>query len=91
MGGFSGDGGLATEAELDRPRGVAVDRTGNVYIGDQENHRLRKVNAFSGVITTIAGTGERDFGGDGGSAAEAKLNSPTDIAIDGADIYLMRL
>ena len=87
VGGFSGDGGLATEAELDRPQGVAVDRTGNVYIGDTENHRLRKVNAFSGVITTIAGTGERDFGGDGGSATEAKLNSPTGIAIDGADIY----
>ena len=86
--GFSGDGGLATEAELNRPDGVAVDKLGNVYIGDWNNNRVRKVTAFSGVITTIAGTGEIGFGGDGGPATEAKLNWPSDIAIDGTDIYI---
>ena len=84
--GFSGDGGLATEAELSNPSCVAVDRSGNVYIGD--NTRVRKVVAFSGVITTIAGSDERDFDGDGGPATEAKLTWLSDIAIDGTDVYI---
>ena len=88
MGGFSGDGGPATEAELFWPKGVVVDRSGNVYITDWNNHRLRKVNAFSGVITTIAGTGAMNFGGDGGPATEAWLYQPNDIAIDGGDFYI---
>ena len=88
-GTFSGDGGPALEAEMFWPLGVAVDRTGNVYIGDRQNDRVRKVNAFSGVITTIAGSGDRGFGGDGGPAIEAKLDYPTDIAIDGTDIYIV--
>ena len=68
------EGKPATEAFLTSPRGVAVDDPGNVYIADTENHRVRKVDADSGVITTIAGTGEEGYGGDDGPAAEAKLN-----------------
>ena len=82
-GGFSGDGGPAASAQLNDPYGVAVDAAGNVYIGDTGNHRIRKVDT-AGVITTIAGTGEGDFGGDGGPASAARLNSPRGLATDSA-------
>ena len=83
------EGKLATEAFLTSPRGVAVDDHGNVYIADTENHRVRKVDAESGVITTIAGTGEEGYGGDEGPAAEAKLNWPTGVAVDDAgNVYI---
>ena len=85
---FSGDGGPATEAELGRPQGVAVDRSGNVYIGDTGNHRVRKVNAFSEVITTIAGSGLVGSQEDGGPATEARLLFLTGISINGSDIYI---
>ncbi|MFF1344146.1 hypothetical protein ACFVYT_41120, partial [Streptomyces sp. NPDC058290] len=73
--GAGGDGGPATAAELDRPYGVAVDGTGAVYIADHNNHRIRKVVA-DGTISTVAGTGEAAFGGDGGAAEAAQLNRP---------------
>ena len=80
---------LATEAFLTSPRGVAVDDHGNVYIADTENHRVRKVDAESGVIATIAGTGEEGYGGDEGPATEAKLNWPTGVAVDDAgNVYI---
>ena len=83
------EGSLATEAFLTSPRGVAVDDHGNVYIADTENHRVRKVDAESGIITTIAGTGEEGYGGDEGPAAEAKLNWPTGVAVDDAgNVYV---
>ena len=83
------EGKLATEAFLTSPRGVAVDDHGNVYIADTENHRIRKVDAESGVITTIAGTGEEGYGGDEGPATEAKLNWPTGVAVDDAgNVYI---
>jgi len=83
------EGKLATEAFLTSPRGVAVDDDGNVYIADTENHRIRKVDAESGVITTIAGTGEEGYGGDEGPATEAKLNWPTGVAVDDAgNVYI---
>ena len=94
VSGFSGDGGLATEAELYWPGGVAVDRRGNVYIADTFNNRVRKVDAFSGMISTFAGSGPTEVGGarilegDGGPATEAQVYWPTDIAIDGSDIYI---
>ena len=82
-GGFSGDGGPAVSAQLNDPYGVAVDSAGNVYIGDTGNHRIRKVDTM-GVITTIAGTGEGDFGGDGGPASAARLQEPRGLATDSA-------
>ena len=83
------EGKLATEAFLTSPRGVAVDNHGNVYIADTENHRVRKLDAESGVITTIAGTGEEGYGGDEGPATEAKLNWPTGVAVDDAgNVYI---
>ncbi|MEU8843089.1 RICIN domain-containing protein [Streptomyces roseus] len=83
--GVGGDGGPATAAELDRPYGVAVDGTGVVYIADAENHRVRKV-AADGTITTFAGTGEADFGGDGGAAEAAQLNGPHAVAVDSTGV-----
>ena len=80
--GFSGDGGQATSAQLDSPAGVAVDASGNLYIADQYNYRIRKVNNTTGVITTIAGTSTPGFSGDGGQATSAQLDSPAGVAVD---------
>jgi trimeric autotransporter adhesin len=81
--GFSGDGGLATSAELFYPEGIAVDSSGNLFIADSGNHCIRKVSA-SGIITTVAGTGSLGYSGDGGSATAAKLNGPYGVAVDSA-------
>ena len=87
-GGFSGDGGAATEAQLDSPIGVAVDSAGNLYIADTLNKRVRKVDS-TGTITTVAGTGEGGFSGDGGAAVQAQLSSPAGVAVDGAgNLYI---
>ena len=92
-GGFHGDGGPATAALLKYPQGVAVDRAGNLYIADRSNHRIRKVDS-SGIITTIAGSGstgvgEPGFSGDGGLAVDARLFSPSGVAVDGAgNLYI---
>ncbi|MEU9581004.1 RICIN domain-containing protein [Streptomyces chilikensis] len=86
--GFSGDGGPATSAELNCPYGVAVDSTGNLYIADTDNHRVRKVTP-DGRIRTVAGTGTPGFSGDGSPAAAAQLNGPYGVAVDGAgDLYI---
>jgi len=81
FGGYSGDGGLATKAQLNLPIAVAVDREGNLYISDEENYRIRKVDK-DGIITTIAGTGEGGYSGDGGPATSAQLTDPGGIAFD---------
>ena len=81
--GFSGDGGPATSARLSGAEGVAVDGAGNLFIADEGNDRIRKVDS-AGVITTVAGTGEFGFSGDGGPATSARLNRPNDVAVDGA-------
>jgi sugar lactone lactonase YvrE len=85
--GFGGDGGPATSALLDTPSGIAVDASGNVYIADSHNHRIRKVSG--GTITTIAGTGVAGFSGDGATAASAQLALPSGIAVDASgNIYI---
>ena len=83
ISGFSGDGGPARDASLDSPRGVAVDASGNLYIADTENDRIRRVSA-AGVITTIAGNGVRGFAGDGGDARQARLSRPHALTFDTA-------
>ncbi len=85
--GFSGDSGPATGAQLSQPQGVAVDTTGNVYIADSQNGRIRKI--VNGVINTIAGNGTQGFSGDGGPATSAELSNPTGIAVDSVgNIYV---
>ena len=86
--GFSGDGGPAVRAQLAWTRDVAVDDNGNVYIADYSNARIRRVDA-GGIITTIAGTGEHDYRGDGGPAARAQLRSPEGVAVDRAGNLLI--
>ncbi|MEO6884070.1 MAG: T9SS type A sorting domain-containing protein [Bacteroidia bacterium] len=86
--GYSGDGGAATAAELNYPNGVAVDATGNVFISDGNNYRVRKINT-SGTITTIAGNGTSGYGGDGGLATVAELNDPNGVAVDATgNVYI---
>ena len=87
--GFSGDGGLGVEASLNRPRGLAFDADDNLFIADFRNHRIRRVDAVTGVITTVAGSGavgsgEGGFSGDGDLATEARLNFPQDVTVDTA-------
>lgn len=85
---YSGDGGPALQAGLS-PTGLAFDSSGNLYVVDEFNHRIRRIDAQTGVITTVAGTGKADFGGDGGPATSASLNRPKDIAFDSnGNLYL---
>jgi sugar lactone lactonase YvrE len=81
MEGFSGDGSQATQALLHLPTAVAVDSTGNLFIADSSNSRIRKVTA-GGVISTVAGGGSQGFAGDGGQATSAGLNGPVGVAVD---------
>ncbi|MBX6314491.1 MAG: SMP-30/gluconolactonase/LRE family protein [Isosphaeraceae bacterium] len=80
--GFSGDGGPAAQAQLNGPFDVACDAAGNLYFSDTGNHRIRRVDAKTSIITTIAGNGTKGFAGDGGPATEAQLNEPYGLAID---------
>lgn len=79
--GFSGDGGLATQAMLNAPGGVAIDVLGNLYVAERYNHRVRRV-ASDGRISTYLGTGVRGFNGDGKPPAETAINEPLDVATD---------
>jgi len=80
LGRYAGDGGPATQASLDCPRGVAVGNDGSLYIADKHNHCIRKVT-HDGVISTVAGTGRQGYSGDGGPAVQARLNGPCSVAL----------
>ncbi|HLI01509.1 MAG TPA: hypothetical protein VKV06_12055 [Acidimicrobiales bacterium] len=95
--GYRGDGHKASGSELDQPTGVAVDSKGNVYIADSGNNVIRRVDAKTGIITTVAGNvaadasndGHGGFFGDGGPATSARLNDPQSVAVDGAgDLFI---
>jgi DNA-binding beta-propeller fold protein YncE len=85
---FAGDGGPALDALLNFPTAIAVDAEGDLYIADTMNHRIRRVDARSGRITTIAGVGLPRFGGDGGPAVAAGLNEPAALAVQGSRLYV---
>jgi sugar lactone lactonase YvrE len=95
--GYGGDGGSATSAKLYYPAGIATDASGNVYIADPVNQRIRKVTVSTGKISTIAGNGRAGYFGDGGAATSAELNVPYGVALDGfgnlyiADFYNYRI
>ncbi|OJJ16180.1 hypothetical protein BKI52_36050 [marine bacterium AO1-C] len=80
--GFAGDGGVGTAAQLSVPLGMTVDASGNLYIADLENNRVRKVDFATGVITTVAGDGTTNNTGDGGQATVAGVFGPRDVLID---------
>ena len=84
----SGDGGPARRARLNFPSAVAVDRAGNLYIADTMNHRVRKVDAKTGIITHMAGTGQARYSGDGGPAVQAAINEPTGLAVTDEALYI---
>ena len=85
---MAGTGGEAVVAKLFWPSGLAVDGSGNLYIAEYNNHRVRKVDT-SGTITTVAGTGVKGFSGDNGPATEARLASPRDVAVDASgNLYI---
>jgi len=89
-GGYAGDGGLATNARLNQPQGVSINQFGTIYIADTSNHRIRKVDSATGIITTHAGTGTAGNTGDGGLATAARLNAPARVlAYDDVDGHLM--
>jgi hypothetical protein len=89
IGGYNGDGLLATACQLFYPEQICLDSHGNIYIADDYNHRVRKLSISTGLITTIAGTGVAGFSGDNGPADSAELDVPQGIAIDNlGNIYI---
>ncbi len=86
--GYSGDGEPATSAQISSPHGIAADKEGNLYITDVINNVIRRVDT-NGIISTFAGNGHKGYSGDGGKAANAQLNWPSDVAADAAgNIYI---
>jgi cytochrome c peroxidase/sugar lactone lactonase YvrE len=87
--GFNGDDRAATSARLNQPLGLATDSAGNVYIADYANHRIRRVDAKTGMITTVAGNGKKGVSGDGGRATDARLRYPYNVTVDTAgNLYI---
>jgi sugar lactone lactonase YvrE len=91
--GFSGDGGPATDAQFNWPMGLAIDRSGNIFIADTtQNNRVRRIDAATGIVNTIAGNGQRGYSGDGGPATQAQLNTPDgcSVAVDAqGNVYVL--
>src|SRR5229473_3205009 len=79
--GFSGDTTVATTATLALPHGITIDPAGNLYLADTQNHRIRRIDATTGIITTVAGDGTQAFAGDGGPAISASLDGPRNTAV----------
>ncbi len=87
-GGYSGDDGPAINAKLNKPHAIYMDTSGNIYIADTDNHRIRKVDS-EGIITTIAGTGNDIYSGDNGPATDADLRKPRGLYVDtSGNIYI---
>ncbi len=86
--GFEGDGGPANTARLNSPSAVAVDSSGNLYIVDKGNNRIRRVTAATNIINTVIGNGEIGFGGDGGPATVAKLSLANGVAVNATGVYV---
>lgn len=87
--GFGGDGGPALEARINFPQDLEIGPDGNLYFADTNNDRVRMIDLTTGTISTVAGAGERGYGGDGGPALEAQLNRPFGVAFDAAgDLYV---
>jgi sugar lactone lactonase YvrE len=85
--GFAGDGGPILSAQLSAPRGICLDSAGNLYLADRWNNRIRKI--AGGTISTIAGNGQANFGGDNGLATSAQLSAPDGVAVDNAgNVYI---
>ena len=85
---FGGDGGLAPDALLNFPTAIVVDEDGHIYIADTMNHRVRRVDRKTGIISTVVGVGQPRFSGDGGLAIHAGLNEPAALAVYGARLYV---
>jgi DNA-binding beta-propeller fold protein YncE len=81
--GYSGDGGLALQATFNMPYALTVDANGDIYVAERGNPIVRKIDGTTGLITTLAGTGEKGYSGDGGPANEAMLREPNDVCLDG--------
>jgi hypothetical protein len=87
---FRGDGGIATQSTLFLPMGGVLDAAGNMFLSDSNNQRIRRVNAATGIISTVAGDGIAGFSGDGGPATSAMLDLPADVKLDGAgNLYIV--
>ena len=86
--GYSGDGGLATAAQMNEPYEVRFDSAGNMFVVEMQNHIVRRIESETNVITTVAGTGTAGFSGDGGSATQAQLHRPHSIAIHDGDLFI---
>lgn len=90
--GYSGDGGPATAATLRYPTSVAIDTLGNLYISDNQNYTIRKIEVATGTITTVCGNGTRGYTGDGGPASAAQLYGPEYISFDKAgNLYIAEI
>jgi hypothetical protein len=86
--GYLGDSGAATNAELNGPHDVAVDAAGDLFIADENNDCVRKID-LHGIVTTVAGNGKGGYSGDGGVATNSELSSPVSVAVDSTgDIYI---
>lgn len=89
MKGYAGDGGPATKAKLNEPYEIRFDKAGNMFFVEMKNNLVRRVDAKTKTISTVAGSGKRGFSGDGGPAVKAKLSAPHSIALDNAgNLYI---